>query len=190
MRTVMNKLPLTMFVLALTPATLACNISTSDFDVRGNEALHKSTGLVWRRCPLGYQLEETVGAPRCTFEQVDQSGTMPVKASIEFGTFKNALNAVNDLNGSWRLPNEKEAISVVDYCTSSTSVLVPSVFPQLNDLANSEWYSDALMLTANATTMRLFKRSSPVFTSTEVDSGNLGKETLLYPVKTADPLPR
>lgn len=179
-----------LLVLSIAPVTLACNITASDFEVRGDEALHKSTGLVWKRCPLGYQLEGAASAPRCMFEQLDQSGTSPVEASIVFGTFENALNVVNDLAGGWRLPNEKESISVVDYCTNSTSVLVPRVFPQLNDLANTEWYSGALMLTANATTMRLFKRSSPVFTSTEVDSGNLGKETLLYPVKTADPLPR
>lgn len=190
MRIIMKELLFVLTAQFIVATTLACNITKADFNIRDNEVLHKSTGLVWKRCPIGYQLDDSEMQPRCTFEQLDQSGLKPLESSIIFGTFENTIQVVNDLSGSWRLPNEKEAISIVDYCTNSALVLVPEVFPQLNDLSFSEWYPESVMLTANATALRLFNVSAPVFFKAQVTSGNLSTETLLYPVRTADPLPR
>lgn len=185
----MKKLLITLFSFFVISTALACNITATDFDISGGEALHKSTGLVWKRCPLGYKLNDTLSPPRCTFEQVDQFGE-PVLSTISFESFNNALNVVNALGNGWRLPNEKEAVSVVDLCTISSFLLLPDVFPQLDDFVFNNFNPNILMLTSNASAIRLYQVKGSIFFTDRVNSASMSTETLLYPVKTADPLPR
>ena len=105
--------------------------------VQGNPELvqHIVSGLIWRRCPLGFVLND-----QSTAIDIDDTCDLQPDQTTEGSdgryTWEEAYAAVNDANPSlsaegWRLPNIKELSWIVEYrCVKPAQNT--AIFPDTN----------------------------------------------------------
>lgn len=119
------------------PSNLVSTAPNSRYTVQANsaEVRDDSTGLVWQRCTVGQSW----------------SGTACTGASASY-TWALALAAANTAGASggfsWRLPNIKEALSLMEWSCTSPS-LNASMYPDTT--TNQYWTSTSDESTASST---------------------------------------
>jgi len=146
-----KQMPLLLLITAMaTSNTKAANCNYKTYsssptarfnNTSSEEVVDLSTQLIWRRCPVGYDITQSQNTEySCT-----KSGTAAF-------TWADALQAVADENAAadlnsgdsnnWRLPNIKELMSIVEHQCSEPAINVV-IFPQPDDIsfANQFWSS-------------------------------------------------
>ena len=115
----------------------AWTVSSSRFSVvgDGSEVQDRTTGLVWKRCPVGF----TWNGAGC---QGSTSGL----------THEQAL-ALPPGTAGWRIPNIKELFSLVDYANGSFAI-DPLIFPLTP--VSSIWSSTPAVWSSGAQAYRMF----------------------------------
>ena len=120
------------------PPNLLSATPTSRYTVQSNtaEVRDNLTGLVWQRCPIGQSWSGTA----CSGSM--SNFTWPL-ALVEANT------AVSSAGFAWRLPNAKEALSLMEWACTTPSINV-TAFPT----TDIEFYwtstSDASLLTSTS----------------------------------------
>lgn len=122
---------------------------TNDFAFNDNgTVIHRKTGLMWMRCPLGYELEEdSSGDEICGLEGNREHSWQEALVA--------AQNADYGRYSDWRLPNRNELESIVELACFDPAIN-SGAFPPLNPpLIGSPyqlafWSSSPVMSSANA----------------------------------------
>ncbi|MDQ2075635.1 DUF1566 domain-containing protein [Marinimicrobium sp. ABcell2] len=98
---------------------------TEDFAINDNgTAIHRKTGLMWMRCPLGYELSSEGDV--CSLVDDDEftwQQALQIAETTEYGHY-----------GDWRLPNRNELESIVELSCWEPSINT-EVFPGTPDAA-------------------------------------------------------
>lgn len=89
------------------------------FEVSGNEARDRASGLVWRRCPLGSSWVAAAGGGRC-------DGT------VRYLSLDDAEAAMRAEGGGWRVPDVKELYELLDG-NCGAKPFDTGVFPPVGD---------------------------------------------------------
>jgi len=101
-------------VEAAIPATTPTNQFTFDFE-DGEVVTDNKTGLMWSRCPLGYQWEDNT----CNYTS-DKS--MSWMEALDFVAQNKTAETPHLTYSDWRLPNIKELASIIERRCSEPSV--------------------------------------------------------------------
>lgn len=118
----MKKIIIIIFCLALPPATAqaqSCNASiaqstpNAQFQISNDEVLDYRTNLIWKRCAVG----KTWSGSACT----GISDSLTWAQALAAGT-----------TGSWRLPNIKELLSIVEVSCGSPAIN-ENIFPNTSN---------------------------------------------------------
>lgn len=111
-------------------------VSRFDFDQGTGTALDRQTGLLWQRCPLGYELNDGGTLDYLEDDQCESLGQSAVTSwqgalqSVETHNSDGGLAGVSD----WRLPNLHELASITErQCHHPALNLL--VFPVTGDFA-------------------------------------------------------
>ncbi|HFE39157.1 MAG TPA: DUF1566 domain-containing protein [Gammaproteobacteria bacterium] len=91
-----------------------------DFTETGNFVTDKKTGLMWTRCPLGYQWNTVNNS--CAVSS--NGGKMSWLSALEFVRDNKAAASDNAYLGfsDWRLPNIKELASIIERRCASRAI--------------------------------------------------------------------
>lgn len=91
----------------------------SRFELSGNEARDRTSGLVWRRCPLGSTWVRAGGEGRCD-------------GNARYLSLDDAEAAMPGEGGGWRLPDVKELYDLLDG-SCGPQPIDKTVFPMVGD---------------------------------------------------------
>ena len=92
----------------------AYSINPISFSDRGDGTVSdNNTGLVWQKCSVGQNNDETCSGTAARFNWYQASGTFN---ATDNSTTQNVCSIVTlSGNSDWRLPSKKELMSIVDY---------------------------------------------------------------------------
>lgn len=116
--------------------------STQDFELlAGNSvALHKKTGLMWRRCPVGFRVDEVNN-------ECDRIRDLTVRFTWQ-GALKTSIRRNFSTLSGWRLPSIKELQSIIEY--ACLPLLDPAVFPSIAQAGAKHFWSSSPAESSNA----------------------------------------
>ncbi len=115
-------------------AHITASTPTSQFTVNNDGTVtDNKTGLMWKRCPEG------LSGTTCTTGLIN---------SFSLNFWKGALTAVKTLNANggfaghtdWRVPNQKELLSIVERQCVTPSINL-TIFPPVTSTASVKYYS-------------------------------------------------
>ena len=111
------------------PAPTCPGVPSSDFEIHHDTVTHIPTGLMWPRCPEGTEINASADA--CEMRDGEE-GRYTWQAALQHAE-GHAFAGYDD----WRVPNHKELLSIVEYCSADVR-LNPDAFPSFAALTLSD----------------------------------------------------